>query len=99
MGQPSPRTRAAGIRRNGGVASATVGAANAQKNPPTCVAGFRRGRETAWPVSRPMELITCARPWWHPRSEEHTSELQSLLRISYAGFGLKKKPTISDQPD
>src|SRR3546814_10143363 len=25
------------------------------------------------------------------RSEEHTSELQSLMRISYAVFGLKKK--------
>src|SRR3546814_10734466 len=25
------------------------------------------------------------------RSEEHTSALQSLMRISYAGFGLKKK--------
>src|SRR3546814_8825006 len=25
------------------------------------------------------------------RSEEHTSELQSLLRIPYANFGLKKK--------
>src|SRR3546814_2943720 len=31
--------------------------------------------------------------WWHPpfRSEEHTSELQSLMRISYAVFCLKKK--------
>src|SRR3546814_4994057 len=31
---------------------------------------------------------------WHvplPRSEEHTSELQSLMRISYAVFCLKKK--------
>src|SRR3546814_9354309 len=27
---------------------------------------------------------------WH-RSEEHTSELQSLMRISYAVFCLKKK--------
>src|SRR3546814_10344929 len=27
------------------------------------------------------------------RSEEHTSELQSLMRISYAGFCLKKKST------
>src|SRR3546814_1537343 len=27
------------------------------------------------------------------RSEEHTSELQSLMRISYAGFCLKKKNT------
>src|SRR3546814_9767396 len=26
-----------------------------------------------------------------PRSEEHTSELQSLMRISYAVFCLKKK--------
>src|SRR3546814_5572740 len=28
-----------------------------------------------------------------PRSEEHTSELQSLMRISYAVFCLKKKQT------
>src|SRR3546814_2611324 len=27
------------------------------------------------------------------RSEEHTSELQSLMRSSYAGFCLKKKKT------
>src|SRR3546814_8512432 len=32
-------------------------------------------------------------PWLNrrPRSEEHTSELQSLMRISYAVFCLKKK--------
>src|SRR3546814_1912712 len=29
----------------------------------------------------------------HDRSEEHTSELQSLMRISYAVFCLKKKTT------
>src|SRR3546814_8944512 len=29
-----------------------------------------------------------------PRSEEHTSELQSLMRISYAVFCLKKKKNI-----
>src|SRR3546814_3482766 len=28
---------------------------------------------------------------WRSRSEEHTSELQSLMRISYAVFCLKKK--------
>src|SRR3546814_9269405 len=28
--------------------------------------------------------------WEHMRSEEHTSELQSLMRISYAVFCLKK---------
>src|SRR3546814_4078331 len=35
--------------------------------------------------------FSAARPdrWW--RSEEHTSELQSLMRTSYAVFCLKKK--------
>src|SRR3546814_4079461 len=32
----------------------------------------------------------------HERSEEHTSELQSLMRISYAVFCLKKKKTQTD---
>src|SRR3546814_5991052 len=31
------------------------------------------------------------------RSEEHTSELQSLMRISYAVFCLKKKKTITSE--
>src|SRR3546814_5306668 len=31
----------------------------------------------------------------HDRSEEHTSELQSLMRISYAVFCLKKKTLIT----
>src|SRR3546814_4199253 len=31
------------------------------------------------------------------RSEEHTSELQSLMRISYAVFCLKKKKTITNK--
>src|SRR3546814_5122744 len=30
------------------------------------------------------------------RSEEHTSELQSLMRISYAVFCLKKTPSFTD---
>src|SRR3546814_6073788 len=30
----------------------------------------------------------------HTRSEEHTSELQSLMRLSYAVFCLKKKKNI-----
>src|SRR3546814_769535 len=33
------------------------------------------------------------RQYHHERSEEHTSELQSLMRISYAVFCLKKKKT------
>src|SRR3546814_9800469 len=33
------------------------------------------------------------------RSEEHTSELQSLMRISYAVFCLKKKTTLRTKDD
>src|SRR3546814_6039166 len=35
--------------------------------------------------------------WYAGRSEEHTSELQSLMRISYAVFCLKKKKHIKQQ--
>src|SRR3546814_2554810 len=51
-----------------------------------------------WPL-RP-----CLRPWPCPsrsselRSEEHTSELQSLMRISYAVFCLKKKTNKQLKP-
>src|SRR3546814_10697405 len=49
------------------------------------------------PVSAPLVLSRC--PTWPlrlltpdgHRSEEHTSELQSLMRILYAVFCLKKK--------
>src|SRR3546814_7144126 len=42
---------------------------------------------------------TQAPPRPHRRSEEHTSELQSLMRISYAVFCLKKKklPNTTDR--
>src|SRR3546814_8913665 len=36
-------------------------------------------------------------PSCHSRSEEHTSELQSLMRISYAVFCLKKKNKSKDK--
>src|SRR3546814_8033188 len=35
------------------------------------------------------------RQWPRMRSEKHTSELQSLMRISYAVFCLKKKKTYN----
>src|SRR3546814_3390709 len=41
-------------------------------------------------TSRQRERLRCRRL---RRSEEHTSELQSLMRISYAVFCLKKKKT------
>src|SRR3546814_8502009 len=38
--------------------------------------------------------LAAAVTWW--RSEEHTSELPSLMRISYAVFCLKKKKNIKN---
>src|SRR3546814_3727312 len=56
------------------------------------------GRETGQPVAHPDRLIApmierfiATDRGFAPRSEEHTSELQSLMRISYAVFCLKKK--------
>src|SRR3546814_5842302 len=40
--------------------------------------------------------LTLVWPGVNWRSEEHTSELQSLMRISYAVFCLKKKNTTKD---
>src|SRR3546814_19636706 len=53
---------------------------------PTCCFACRR---TATPA--PTWAATC-------RSEEHTSELQSLMRISYAVFCLKKKTNTEHNP-
>src|SRR3546814_2432182 len=45
------------------------------------------------PASSPApHEITETSAFAHTRSEEHTSELQSLMRISYAVLCLKKKP-------
>src|SRR3546814_10804846 len=39
----------------------------------------------------PQAMQAVGEAAWTNRSEEHTSELQSLMRISYAVFCLKKK--------
>src|SRR3546814_10050087 len=48
---------------------------------------------------RRRQLVARHRPVGEvqPRSEEHTSELQSLMRISYAVFCLKKKKQLPDE--
>src|SRR3546814_3424149 len=58
---------------------------------------IRRARETAAEsIRRRHAGLSCARG--ADRSEEHTSELQSLMRISYAVFCLKKKKYPDDTP-
>src|SRR3546814_8009329 len=56
---------------------------------PTIV-GNERSAQMAYRPRRSRQLLhrACGLPL---RSEEHTSELQSLMRISYAVFCLKKK--------
>src|SRR3546814_7833870 len=61
--------------------------------------GFRNLVEAIEAMDPPEQLRASARERilgllaarLHFRSEEHTSELQSLMRISYAAFCLKKK--------
>src|SRR6056297_2103069 len=49
---------------------------------------------TASPAGSRSSTATCTRS---PRSEEHTSELQSLRRISYAVFWLKKNSLKTEE--
>src|SRR3546814_2116442 len=60
--------------------------------------------EEAEKVIRENEIVTLSGPGWKlfydaltNRSEEHTSELQSLMRTSYAVFCLKKKTQIRSE--
>src|SRR3546814_7972147 len=63
----------------------------------TAAPGKLRGRENADVLAPdvveldPLRRRICV----ENRSEEHTSELQSLMRISYAVFCLKKKKQLS----
>src|SRR3546814_9859001 len=45
-------------------------------------------------VARVSKKLACSTPLSSGRSEEHTSELQSLMRNSYAVFCLQKKKTL-----
>src|SRR3546814_6919274 len=54
----------------------------------------RRRSKALMTASRNVSTPSAYSPgsaWTSARSEEHTSELQSLMRISYAVFCLKKK--------
>src|SRR3546814_5294699 len=51
----------------------------------------RAARRRSWHLSLRHQLEHGQRHRGVGRSEEHTSELQSLMRISYAVFCLKKK--------
>src|SRR3546814_8821375 len=75
----------------------------AYRLPASCRPSGRRWRRTdaadpgaaaAWAAREAQQnSIPAVRSFPIPRSEEHTSELQSLMRISYAFFCLQKKIT------
>src|SRR3546814_5154281 len=59
-----------------------------------CVDHQETPEELLVPVARLRSMFEQTLAWFDKetnRSEEHTSELQSLMRISYAVFCLKKK--------
>src|SRR3546814_6614469 len=61
---------------------------------------FLDGLEDAYEAGRAMGTFAqdTADAYQLSRSEEHTSELQSLMRISYAVFCLKKKNKNKKHP-
>src|SRR3546814_7008516 len=59
----------------------------------TCIRKNRAPAEKGSTLRPPDSLSECIHEQSSSRSEEHTSELQSLMRISYAVFYLKKKNT------
>src|SRR3546814_10628731 len=58
---------------------------------------FLPGVPAAAEPARTPVIILVSIDGFRARSEEHTSELQSLMRISYAVFCLKKKKHINNE--
>src|SRR3546814_2623603 len=85
-----PADRAARRYRLPGLAAFRFARAASERSEAPCLCGRRQCRASASDRhvrggnSYPLFQI-------RPRSEEHTSELQSLMRISYAVFCLKRK--------
>src|SRR3546814_6385695 len=80
------RSRAA-EDRNAHQHEAATGDGNQRECTDACAAGV----VLAIPANRKGDQLDFGADQIHRRSEEHTSELQSLMRISYAVFCLKKK--------
>src|SRR3546814_4516116 len=85
------------VARKGSFAIARPGS---YKAPCTCSSSPRPASATpcfrpACSVGSSRSIRASASPWLSARSEEHTSELQSLMRISYAVFCLKKKKHLA----
>src|SRR3546814_4764359 len=87
----------AGSRRRDIEEGRASGSRQVQRWPEVYFLGRRAARHLHQPlragpaVSVPVHAVRGYLRGAEPRSEEHTSELQSLMRSSYAVFCLKKK--------
>src|SRR3546814_1966265 len=68
-----------------------------ERTRPGAAQGKRGKRRIDQPKARRRDLIHPADVLITQRSEEHTSELQSLMRISYAVFCLQQNTTIKQK--
>src|SRR3546814_10638602 len=82
--QQGRRLKRAGIARKKGMA-------------PPCPSALRRSTRSTAASGSISGAAPRARSTSASRSEEHTSELQSLMRKSYAVFCLKKKTKRNDR--
>src|SRR3546814_7114943 len=69
-----------------------------------CICSRSKNMRRNWFALKSFQLLEPLGPWkvTSPvcaRSEEHTSELQSLMRISYAVFCLKQKKYTKNYTD
>src|SRR3546814_5049358 len=85
-GRPYSPTRGSRVSR--GVTASMIDARN-------YLAERARERREQFAPEGPVVAFSGGQIWDDHRSEEHTSELQSLMRISYAVFCLKKKQSTN----
>src|SRR3546814_10794885 len=88
---PQPPKPAAAHWRPGPASSAPGTPAHSPPAAPPGGAGRRYAASLPTPARPPEAHTPSTDPHQAGRSEEHTSELQSLMRNSYAVFCLKKK--------
>src|SRR3546814_5044747 len=81
------------VRKMQGLRPCPILFLTALDNPDTLLECLRAGGDDYLVKSAPLSEVVERVQFWSRkgRSEEHTSELQSLMRISYAVFCLKKK--------
>src|SRR3546814_6541104 len=84
-------------RRSAETRDARCGPVHRLPASPGCFSKEREGSARLLAHYRPLTGASCLLGHCaQRRSEEHTSELQSLMRISYAVFCLKKKKQIEN---